>query len=209
VNRDNELEVIALTKKEFEDVYSLDLSAKQTLERVRDVFCFSCVTGLRYSDLKQLRREHIKVDVIDLTTIKVGNKVKIPLNPYSKAILEKYAKDDLPLPVISNQKSNLYLDKIGKLAGLTDKVEIVRKYGNQRISHVYYKHELVRMHCGRKTFATLSLENGMKAEHVMKIGGWKDYKSFKRYLNITDESSKNAMADAWGTASIKPKMKAI
>jgi len=209
IKRDSELEVIALTRDEFETIYNLDLSGKPALAQVRDVFCFSCATGLRYSDLKQLRREHIGVDFIDLTAVKTGHKTKIPINPFSRAILEKYAADAKPLPVISNQKSNEHLAEICRLAGLDTPIEIVRKYGNQRKTSVYPKHELVRMHCGRKTFATLSLENKMSAEHVMKIGGWKDYKSFKRYINVTDESAKGAMEQAWGAASIKPKLKVV
>ena len=43
----------------------------------------------------------------------------------------------------------------------------------------------------------------------MKIGGWKDYKSFKRYINITDDRAKKAMQEAWGVASIKTKMQAV
>ena len=65
------------------------------------------------------------------------------------------------------------------------------------------------MHSGRKTFATLSLEAGMSAEHVMKIGGWKDYKSFKRYINVTDEAVKGAMEHAWGSGIKASKLKAI
>jgi hypothetical protein len=65
------------------------------------------------------------------------------------------------------------------------------------------------MHCGRKTFATLSLEANMPAEVVMQIGGWKDYKSFKRYMNITDERTMGAMKQAWGAKIIKQKLKAV
>ncbi len=89
------------------------------------------------------------------------------------------------------------MNKLCKLAGISEPVEIVRKHGSERVVNVYPKHELIRMHCGRKTFATLSLEGGMAAELVMEIGGWEDYKSFKRYMNITKERTKVAMAQTW------------
>lgn len=209
IKRENDLEVIALTRTEFESVYNLDLTKKPALDAVRDVFCFSCVTGLRYSDLKQLRREHIKDKHIDLTAVKTSHKTIIPLNPYSIAILKKYAADARPLPVISNQKSNEHLETICKLAGINELVEIVRRHGAERVVTVYPKHELIRMHAGRKTFASLSLEAGMRAEYVMKIGGWKDYKSFKRYMNLSIDSTNDAMAAAWGGKVIKPKLKAV
>jgi site-specific recombinase XerD len=53
------------------------------------------------------------------------------------------------------------------------------------------------MHCGRKTFATLSLQKGMSAEQVMEIGGWKSYSSFKRYVKITEDHAQSAMIAAY------------
>jgi integrase len=205
IKRESDLEVIALTKKEFETLYTLDLSKRPAWDQVRDVFIFSCATGLRYSDLYQLKREHIKTDFIDLTAIKTSHKTKIPLNPYSKAILKKYEGTPRPLPIISNQRSNEHLGKICDWAGINEPIEIVRKYGAHREVTVYPKYDLIRMHCGRKTFASLSLEHGMPAEHVMKIGGWKDYKSFKRYMNLTDDASIKAMNNAWGSKIVKIK----
>jgi integrase len=209
VKRENDLEVIALTRKEFETLYNLDLSKRPAWDQVRDVFIFSCATGLRYSDLNQLRWEHIKDDYIDLTAVKTSHKTKIPLNPYSKAILKKYHGQPRPLPVISNQRSNEHLGKICDWAGIKEPIEIIRKYGAHREVTVYPKYDLIRMHCGRKTFASLSLEAGMRAEYVMKIGGWKDYKSFKRYMNINDDSSMGAMQAAWGGKITKSKLKAV
>ncbi|MFZ4769609.1 MAG: phage integrase SAM-like domain-containing protein [Ferruginibacter sp.] len=68
-----ELEVIALTSDEFETLYNYDLSNSKRLSQVRDLFCFACVTSLRYSDLAQLKREHIKNEVITLTSKKTRN----------------------------------------------------------------------------------------------------------------------------------------
>ena len=63
-------EVIALTNEEFETLFNLYLSGNKRLSQIRDVFCFACATGLRYSNLNQLRREHIKSDEIRLTVKK-------------------------------------------------------------------------------------------------------------------------------------------
>ena len=208
------LEVIALTMKEFESLINLDLSDNKRLDQVRDVFCFSCTTGLRYSDLNLLRREHIKGDEIRFTVKKTKELLTIPLNAYSLAILDKYKDKNKPLPVISNQKLNLYLkgwdekDENGKIkkhneglceiAGINESIEIVRYKGTKREAIVYPKYELIGVHTGRKTFATLSLEKGMSAEEVMSITGHKDYKSFKRYVKITENRKKVVMVKAWG-----------
>ena len=200
--------------KEFESLINLDLSDNKRLDQVRDVFCFSCTTGLRYSDLNLLRREHIKGDEIRFTVKKTKELLTIPLNAYSLAILDKYKDKNKPLPVISNQKLNLYLkgwdekDENGKIkkhneglceiAGINESIEIVRYKGTKREAIVYPKYELIGVHTGRKTFATLSLEKGMSAEEVMSITGHKDYKSFKRYVKITENRKKVVMVKAWG-----------
>jgi integrase len=206
------LSVIALTQDEFERLFYLDLSNHKKFEKVRDIFCLACTTGLRYSDLAQLRREHIKEDKIQLTVQKTKEPIEIPLTPYSKLILAKYAEQYYALPKISNQKMNDYLKgwtsqlkngilqhEIGlcELAGINEPTEIIRFKGTKRERLVYPKYKLIGVHTGRKTFVTLSLEKGMTAEEVMSISGHKDYKSFKRYVNITEQRKKVVMQKAW------------
>lgn len=203
------MEVIALTSNEFETLFRLDLSNNKKLSQVRDVFCFGCTTGLRYSDLAQLKREHIKHDEIRLTVTKTKQPLTIPLTNYSRAILAKYEPQLKPLPVISNQKMNEYVKQLCKKAGIVEPIEIVRFQGAKRIVNVYPKYDLVGSHTGRKTFATLSLEKGMSAEQVMAIGGWKDYKSFKRYVNVTSQLKKTVMLKAWDADISELKLKAV
>ena len=61
------------------------------------------------------------------------------------------------------------------------------------------RHDFITNHVARKTFITLSLELGMNSEEVMAISGHKDYKSFKRYVDITDQRKKLVMNKAWGS----------
>ncbi len=195
------MEVIALTQAEFDTLYDFDLSDNKRLAQVRDVFCFSCVTGLRYSDLSQLRREHIKENEIQITVTKTKERLIIPLSHYSKKILSKYDGMYKPLPVISSQNLNIYIKELCKLVGIKEDIEIVRYRGANREAIVYPKHELISVHTGRKTFVTLSLERGMSAEEVMTITGHSDYKSFKRYVKITEERKRVVMLKAWGVPS--------
>ncbi len=205
----DELEVIALTNEEFEKLFYFDLSDKKKLAQVRDIFCFACSTGLRYSDLDQLKRTHIKHDEIRLTVKKTKERLTVPLTPYSKAILAKYEAQHRPLPMISNQKLNDYVKELCQLAGITEQVEIVRFRGIKREAITYKKYELIGVHTGRKTFATVSLEKGMSAEEVMAITGHKDYKSFQRYVKVTEQRKKAVMLKAWGGELSTVKLKAI
>jgi integrase len=195
------LEVISLTNDEFETLYHYDLSGNARLARVRDLFCFSCVTGLRYSDLSQLKWEHIKEDEIRITIKKTKTHHTIPLIPQSMEILERYKGLYKPIPQISNPKFNKYIKELCKLAGINDVIEIVRHKGKNRISTLYPKHELISAHTGRKTFCTLSLEKGMTAEEVMRISGHESYASFSRYVNITEQRKRESMGKAWGSVA--------
>lgn len=205
----DELEVIALTNEEFETLFYFDLSNNKKLAQVRDIFCFACATGLRYSDLDQLKRTHIKQDEIRLTVKKTKEKLTVPLTPYSIAILAKYEDHHRPLPMISNQKLNDYVKELCQLAGITEQIEIVRFRGIKREAITYPKYELIGVHTGRKTFATVSLEKGMSAEEVMAITGHKDYKSFQRYVKVTEQRKKTVMLKAWGGELSAVKLKAI
>jgi integrase len=207
--RRESLDVIALTNEEFETLFYFDLTGNKRLGQVRDVFCFACSTGLRYSDLSQLRWEHIKEDEIRLTVKKTKEPLMIPITPYAKAILAKYEGMRRPLPVISNQKLNAYLKELCKLGGIDEPIEVVRFRGVKREAKTYPKYELIGVHTGRKTFATLSLEKGMNAEEVMTITGHKDYKSFKRYVKVTEQRKKIAMLKAWGEVKNRALLKVV
>ncbi|MFO7826485.1 MAG: site-specific integrase, partial [Cyclobacterium sp.] len=160
----DKLEVIALTQGELDLLFNFNLSSNKRLDQVRDIFCFSCVTGFRFSDLQQLKREHIKEMEIRLTIRKTKELAIVPLNQYSKTILEKYKDLASPIPMISNQKFNKYVKELCKLAGIDDPIEIIRYKGATKQSTIYKKHEIISAHTGRKTFATLSLEKGIPAE---------------------------------------------
>lgn len=197
VKRDK-LDVFALTLKEFYALWELDLSNNKRLSQVRDVFCFSCVTGLRYSDLRALRREHIKEAEIIITVTKTKELLHVPLSKYSKEILDRYANQYYPLPVIAAANMNLYVKELGKKAGINEPTEKVRYKGPQRVSIVKPKYSFITVHTGRKTFVTNSLTLGMSAEEVMECTGHKDHRSFARYVLITEEQKKKVLTKAWG-----------
>ena len=173
-------------------------SNKQALERVRDVFLFQCFTGLRYSDVFNLRRSDIKDDHIEVTTVKTSDSLIIELNNHSKAILDKYKdvafEDDKVLPVITNQKMNNYLKELAELAGIDEPVRQTYYRGNERIDEVTPKYTLLGTHAGRRTFICNALALGIPPQVVMKWTGHSDYKAMKPYIDIADDIKANAMS---------------
>ncbi len=190
--------VIFLTWDELTKLREYQIPAtKQYLERVRDVFLFTCFTGLRYSDAYNLKHSDIKGDWIEITTIKTADSLTIELNDHSRAILNKYKgvhfEGGKALPVISNQKMNDYLKELCELAEINELVRETYYKGNERIDEVTPKYALMGTHAGRRTFICNALSLGISAQVVMKWTGHSDYKAMKPYIDIADEDKRDAM----------------
>ena len=197
--KDTQKKIIFLTWDELNRLREFKIpSNKQALERVRDVFLFQCFTGLRYSDVFNLRRSDIKGDHIEVTTVKTSDSLIIELNNHSKAILDKYKdvafEDDKVLPVITNQKMNDYLKELAELAGIDEPVRQTYYRGNERIDEVTPKYALLGTHAGRRTFICNALALGIPPQVVMKWTGHRDYKDMKPYIDIADDIKANAMS---------------
>lgn len=108
-----------LTDEELTRIIRKKLNSKR-LEQVRDIFVFSCFTGLAYADAKKLTEDNLR-ELMDNKLWLVTNRTKtkvivnVPLLKIPLQIIEKYKgkqKDGLLLPVLSNQKMNSYLKEI-------------------------------------------------------------------------------------------------
>ena len=197
--KNTQKKIIFLTWEELNKLREFEIpAAKQALDRVRDVFLFQCFTGLRYSDVFNLRRSDIKGDHIEVTTVKTSDSLIIELNKHSKAILDKYKdvafEDDKVLPVITNQKMNDYLKELAELAGIDEPVRQTYYRGNERIDEVTPKYALLGTHAGRRTFICNALALGIPPQVVMKWTGHSDYKAMKPYIDIADDIKANAMS---------------
>jgi integrase len=190
--------VIFLTWKELNQLRDFAIpETKKYLERVRDVFLFCCFTGLRHSDVYNLKRSDVKDNHIEITTIKTADNLIIELNIHSKTILDKYKdvafEDDKALPVISNQKMNDYLKELAELAEINEPVRETYYKGNQRIDEVMPKYALLGTHAARRTFICNALSLGIPPQVVMKWTGHNDYKAMKPYIDIADDIKVSAM----------------
>ena len=70
--------VIYLSKEELQKIKGLELKEGQEyLDPVRDVFLFCCFTGLRHSDVSGLRRNDVKGDHIEDSTVNTADSLSI------------------------------------------------------------------------------------------------------------------------------------
>ena len=190
--------IIFLNKSELKRFTEYEIPTdKSYLEKIRDVFLFQCFTGLRYSDVFNLKRSDVKDGYLEITTLKTADNLIIELNSYSRKLLNKYIdvefEHNKALPVISNQKMNDYLKELAELAEIDELVTQTYFKGNERIEEVLPKYSLMSTHAGRRTFVCNALSLGIPPQVVMKWTGHSDYKAMKPYIDIADEIKASAM----------------
>jgi integrase len=177
---------IALKLSDLEHLMSLQFETKR-LEKVRDVFVFACVTGLRFGEMKLVNRSNVNDININLKEEKESSKEirTIPLMPLSRYILEKY---DYHLPLIANQKHNEYIKEVFQVAGYTQEIEKVTTKGKEVIRKVMPFYERVSTHTARRTYITMMKSNGISDKLIATITGHRDMKTLNQYYQVDDES---------------------
>ena len=173
----NEITTTFLTEEELKAIMNKDF-AGQGLNLVRDIFIFSCYTGLAYVDIFNLKKEHISNGIdgnlwIITNRQKTGTSSNIPLLSIAEEIILKYESHPVTvqsgklLPVYTNQKINEYLKTIGENCGINKKLTF---------------------HCARHTFATtVTLGNNVSIESVSKMLGHKSIRTTQHYAKILDK----------------------
>ncbi|HEX7365677.1 MAG TPA: site-specific integrase [Pelobium sp.] len=167
---------VFLSKDELKTLCEKEFSIER-ISQVRDIFVFSCYTGLAYADVKKLQRNEIVKGVDGELWIfthrqKTDTASRIPLLPPAIEILNKYqdnpkcVAEGVLLPVLSNQKMNAYLKEIADLCGIEKDLTY---------------------HIARHTFATtVTLLNDVPIETVSKMLGHSSIKMTQHYAKILD-----------------------
>jgi len=173
---------------------NLDLKNDKQLEGVRDLFIIGCFTGLRFSDLSELKKENIiDGNKIKIKTNKANEIVIIPLHRYVREIIRKY-NGEIP-KALSNPKMNLNLKHLGTLAKINDLAEVSITKGGKLVKNTVKKSSLICTHTARRSFATNLYLKGIPSITIMKITGHQTEKSFLRYISISQEENANKLLD--------------
>ena len=150
------------------------IKLNNSLNKVRDIFLFSCYTGLSYIDLYNLNIKNIQIGIDNLKWIfikrqKTDIPSNVPILPPALIILNKYLiQNNINgiFPMISNQKTNIALKEIARLCNFNKKLTF---------------------HCARHTFATtITLTNGVPIETVSKMLGHNNIKTTQIYARVID-----------------------
>ena len=168
-----------LTLEEVHRILKLDLRS-DTQRLVRDLFIFSCYTGLSYIDIRNLRFDHLQtIDSeiwINTSRTKTGTAVGVRLFDVPLSIIARYSDSDVGdriFRVPSNGYCNNCLREIMPMAGIRRRVTF---------------------HTGRHTFATsVTLSQGVRIETISKLLGHKNIRTTQIYASVTHSSVRSEM----------------
>lgn len=96
---------------------------------------------------------------------------------------------------ISNQVFNREIKEVCRKIGITSQVKKVKIVKNKTIETVVPKYSLISSHTGRRTFITLSLNQNIRPDILMKTTGHKKFETMKRYTKITDKYVNKEFSD--------------
>jgi integrase len=167
------------------------------LQNAADWLVISCHTGQRVSDFMNFSNSALSKDInndvsikmLDITQEKTGAQVYVPILPPVERILAK-RNGDFPR-AISDQKYNLYIKEVCKIAGLNEKISGTKRdpVTGKNIEGVFSKFELISSHIGRRSFATnYYLRGNFDIKDIMEITGHTTEKSFLLYIGKKKKS---------------------
>lgn len=167
-------------EREFLTLEELQAIAKEECEipQIKTAFLFSCLTGLRWSDIQKLVWSEVQ------HSNEMG---------YYIRFRQKKTKGVETLP-ISRQAFEL----LGERQGKDEKVFLGLKYSawhNLKLQQWVMKagiSKTITFHCARHTYATLQLTLGTDIYTVSKLLGHRELKTTQIYAKIIDDKKKEA-----------------
>lgn len=167
----NVKDAVFLTQQELNTIENNIFSVPR-LEKVKDIFLFSCYTGYAPVDALELTERNLSEDSngnlwIMTSRAKTAIRANVPVLPTVENIISKYKNQQKGLiPKISNQKMNAYLKEIADVCGIN-------------------KH--LTWYVARHTFATtVTLGNGVRLENVSAMMGHTNTKQTQHYAKVLD-----------------------
>ncbi|MBT7994913.1 MAG: tyrosine-type recombinase/integrase [Bacteroidetes bacterium] len=198
--------VIVLKPDEVLLLQNADLT-EITKNQIRDIFCFQCWTGQRFSDVINLEHEDIIKQGDEwkwvLVVSKTQVKIEIPIVDYAKEILLKYQDHEYPIPRYSNQLVNQTLKEIAKDLKLNRIISVEKYHGGMLKTKNTPLYNVLTSHVGRKSFITNGLMLGIQERIVRDISGHKDERSFRRYVNYAEGFKSGIIKDAFSKEKIQ------
>jgi integrase len=187
------------TKREFLTIEELnrieDYNPTTNSESLcKDIFLFSCYTGLRFSDISTLTQKNLILDngrtIIDVRMHKTNTLIQFPIPKKAAELPIKYNNGRWLFPLLSHD-----LDEDNQ-AKLKSSISSKNAYFNKVLKHIVSGCNIdksISFHCARHTFATIGLKLGIRIEVLQKLLGHKNIRETQIYAKIVDEQKHSAM----------------
>lgn len=195
--QEKEGSIIHLTFSELQQLINFPFESEK-FKRVRDFYCFGCLIGARYSDLKRLTKDNISEGKLKFTTEKTNIDITIPLFPELTTIIDRYPDQYLLLPKYSGQKACDYIKDACEEAKINTPTEYKTFLKNETVKEFLPKHKLIGIHTARKTFICLAHARGVDIKTIMDITGIKDQKTLRRYLDVSVDTKLDNLNKMFG-----------
>lgn len=188
-------DIVTLTLSELKQFYEHDFSSNLSWERVRDLFCFEAFSGQRWADMQQFDKNQLHGDIWRFTADKTKEPIEVDMTGFAAPALDILKKYDFKLPLISNQKFNLYLKDAAEKAGIITPTTIRRYVGPEEIKITKPKNKYLSSHSARRTCVSILLNDyNMNPVHVMEITGHSDLKTLQKYIKPDRAARREAMS---------------
>lgn len=172
-------------------INSIDTSSKEGIQN-KLIIELLYSTGIRVSELVNIKLKDIKIKENQITILGKGNKERIVLfGKTAKTVLEQYIKEYKEYYQGNIINEYLLINKKGKPL-TTNKIELIVKKITKECS---LKHN-VSPHTLRHTFATHMLENGADLKTVQELLGHENLKTTAIYTHVTNERLKHVFINS-------------
>ncbi|MBM3243993.1 MAG: site-specific tyrosine recombinase XerD, partial [Candidatus Omnitrophica bacterium] len=144
-------------------------------------------TGMRVSEVVNLKKDNVNLGVGFLRCIGKGNKERvIPLGKKAIAGIERYLKLSRPKLLKNKESEYLFISRFGKKISRQSFWKIIKKYAKAaRIKKAIKPHTL------RHSFATHLLEHGADLRSVQEMLGHSDISTTQIYTHVNKDRLKS------------------
>lgn len=181
-----------LDEIEISKIKDINLSSER-LNNAKKWFLIGLHTGLRVSDLLELKSHDFNEGLLKVTMRKTKRTVVIPIHENCKEVIS----NGFPYK-ISSQKFNVAIKEICKNAGITDSIKGSKKDEETKrlVVGFFPKYQLISSHTCRRSFAT-NLYGKLPNKVIMAVTGHKTEQVFEKYIKTTNTSYAKQMEAFW------------
>lgn len=205
--------IFVLAQNEIQRISDLEIESN-SLKEIRDAFMFQYYVACRFQDLKNIEWKDIVKDEkysylrLYASKNKESQYNDIPLLPEAIELLEaridRKSNGGRIFQIPSNQKVNVNLKKIAKLAEIEGEFTIIRRQGNRQVKIVKKRSDLTTTHCARRSFISNAYINGMDLKMISMISNHSSIKIMEdSYLHISKRNVGDALYKSFNSKDIE------